>query len=138
MVDEWMTSQHCARCFKQFDRRTRSHRFKKCENCVPNPIVRLPNLIVTNVSKRILQMKRAIVSVWRDMKMMGDAIASALLKPTTGRLVSKEQRFAKTWQLIAVNGMEEEAAAQPSSLTTVWHRDIAAAKLILYKGRVLQ
>lgn len=85
MVDEWMTSQHCARCFKQFDRSTRSHRFKKCENCVPNPIVRLPQLIVTNVSNRQLPMTRAIVNVWRDMKEMGDEMATAKLQPTTHR-----------------------------------------------------
>lgn len=121
LVDEWMTSQHCARCFKRFDPRTKSHRFKKCENCVPNAIIRLPEAIVTIVSKRILQMKRAIVNVWRDMKEMGDAIATALTEPTAGRLTSKKQRFIKTWP-------------QTSALTTVWHRDIVAAKLILYKG----
>lgn len=134
MVDEWMTSQHCARCFKQFDRRTRSHRFKKCENCVPNPRVWLPELIVTNVSKRALQMKRAILSVWRDMKEMGDAIATAMLQPTTGRLVSKKQRFWKIWPQMPVNVGTEEAVQPQSPLTTVWHRDIVAAKLILYKG----
>lgn len=134
-VDEWMTSQHCARCFKQFDRRTRSDRFKKCENCVPNIDALLPSLIVTNVSKRILQMKRAIVSVWRDMAEMGDAIAAALTESRTGRLVSKKQRFFKTWQPTAVYDDLNEAEQQPTSLTTVWHRDIVAAKLILYKGK---
>lgn len=133
MVDEWMTSQHCARCFRRFDPRTKSHRFKKCTNCLPNPIVRLPTVIVTNVSKRIMQMKKAIISVWRDMAMMGDAIAAALTQQqTTGRLVSKKQRFLKTWQPTAGLNVDVENVARP--LTTVWHRDIAAAKLILYKG----
>lgn len=134
-VDEWMTSQHCARCFKQFDRRTRNHRFKKCENCVPNAIVRLPNLIVTDMSKRTLQMKRAIVSVWRDMAEMGDVIAAAFTESHKQRLVSKKIRFFKTWQPTAVNGNLEEAEQEATALTTIWHRDIVAAKLILYKGR---
>lgn len=135
MVDEWMTSQHCARCFKQFDRRTKSHRFKKCVNCVPNAIVQLPRVIVTNVSKRIMQMKKAIISVWRDMSEFGDAIATALIqRRNTERLVSKKQCFWKIWQPAAGNVDEEEPAREQTPLTTVWHRDIAAAKLILYKG----
>lgn len=133
MVDEYMTSQHCARCLKRFDIRTRSHRFKKCLDCLPNAIVRLPTLIVTNVSKRKMQMKKAIISVWRDMAMMGDAIAAALTQQqSTGRLVSKKKRFLKTWQPTADLNVDVENGAQ--SLTTVWHRDIVAAKLILYKG----
>lgn len=134
MVDEFNTSQHCAKCFSRFPRRTKSYRFKKCDHCLPNPIVQLPALIVTNVSKRILQMKRAIISVWRDMSEMGNAIAAALTQSNTGRLVSKKQRFLKTWQPNAnVNGGHAAQPQQPHK--TVWHRDICAAKLILYRGK---
>lgn len=132
MVDEYMTSQHCARCFKRFPQNTRSHRFKKCDQCNPNWIVRLPSLIVTDVSKRVLQMRRTIERTWREMRQMGDAIAATLRdRPNTGHLVSKKQRFSKTWQPMAVDGEMEDAAP------TVWHRDIAAAKLILYKGKCI-
>lgn len=133
MVDEYMTSQHCARCFKQFPRATRNNRFKKCVNCVPNPIIRLPSIVVTNVGKRVLQMRRAIERTWREMREMGDAIAATLRdRPNTEHLVSKKERFSKTWQPNAED-VEMEEAAQPS-LTSVWNRDIVASKLILYKG----
>lgn len=134
MVDEWMTSQHCARCFKRFPQNTRSHRFKKCVDCVPNPAVRLPTLIVTNVGKRILQMRRAIQRTWNEMQEMGDAIAATLQnRPNSGHLVSTKQCFVKTWLPNVLGNVETEEAAQ-TTLTTVWHRDIVAAKLILYKG----
>lgn len=131
MVDEYNTSQHCAKCFNRFERRTKRYRFKMCANCQPNPILQLPTLIVTNVSKRALQMKRAIMGVWMEMRDQGNAIAAALTSTNTRRLVSKKQCFLKTWQPNAnVNG---EDAAQ--SHKTVWHRDICAAKLILYRGK---
>jgi hypothetical protein len=149
LVDEYMTSQHCARCFKRFPLATRGDRYKVCVGCVPNPIVQLPKLIVTHVSKRLLQMRRAIERVWRAMRETGDvliemgdelmddiAAVMAIFQddPNTGRLVSKKQRFFKTWPPMPVNvEIEGNADGQPL-LTTVWHRDIAAAKLILYKG----
>lgn len=134
-VDEYMTSQHCARCFKRFPLATRSHRFKKCDNCKPNWIVGLPEVIVTDVSKRLLQMRRAIARTWREMREMGDVIAATLRdRQNTTHLVSKKQCFVKTWRLNVEVVDTEEAAEPQSSLKTVWHRDIAAAKLILYKG----
>lgn len=136
MVDEYMTSQHCARCFKRFPQATRSHRFKKCIECVPNHIVRLATEIVTNVSKRGLQMMRTIEREFRAMRAAGHAIAATLRdRPNTNQLVSKKQRFSKTWRPMIVDGEIENAAG--TSLTTVWHRDIAAAKLILYKGKCI-
>lgn len=137
MVDEFMTSQLCARCFRQFPRNTRSDRFKKCNDCHPDPSVRLPELIVTNVSKRALQMMREIKRTWQMMREMGDAIAATLTSTNTGRLVSTKQRFVKTWQPNAGNVELEDADQPVTSLKTVWHRDISAAKLILYRGIVL-
>lgn len=133
MVDEYMTSQHCAKCFNHFPRRTKSYRFKTCHNCQPNPIVDLPTLIVTNVSKRVLQMKRTIMKEWKLMAEMLNEIAAIITSSNTNnRLVSKKHRIFKTWQPNA-NVNAEDVADQPLQ-KTVWHRDIAAAKLILYKG----
>lgn len=98
MVDEFKTSQLCARCFSPFPRNTKGYRFKKSNNCVPNPDVGLPTLIVTDVSKRVLQMRRTMMKMWQEMRDMGDAIAASLTQSNTGRLVSKKQRFFKTWQ----------------------------------------
>ncbi|XP_031636640.1 uncharacterized protein LOC116349379 [Contarinia nasturtii] len=135
MVDEYMTSQHCPLCFKRFPQETRRDRYKKCVGCVPNPIVGLPRTIVTNVSKRLLQMRRTIERMWREMRDIGDVIAATLRDgPNAGRLVSKKQRFFKTWLPNVANVEIEGAAGAQPTLTTVWHRDIAAAKLILYKG----
>lgn len=131
MVDEYMTSQLCGRCFKQFPRWTKPKRYKLCDDCKPNPNLDLPRMIVTNVSKRSLQMNRATVQVWQEMANGGDAIAATLFQRNTARLVSKKQRFWKTWTPNAVNADTEDAA---QTLKTVWHRDISAAKLILYKG----
>lgn len=50
--------------FREGQRATGSRR-----NCVPNPIIRLPTLIVTNVSKRVLQMQRLIMKTWQEMQM---------------------------------------------------------------------
>lgn len=128
MVDEHNTSQHCAKCFTKFDRRTKNYRYKKCNDCHPNPILQLPTQIVTGLSKRALQMKRAITKVWQNMSRMGSLIAATLTKSTNKRLVSKNHRFLKTW-LPNANGEDEDVVHK-----TVWHRDICAAKLILYRG----
>lgn len=134
MVNEYNTSQHCAKCFQRFDRRTKAYRFKKCANCQPNAILALPEMIVTNVGNRALQMKRSIMKVWQEMRDMGNQIAKVLTSSTSGRLVSKKQRFFKTWHPNAnANGDGEDDAVQLH--TTVWHRDICAAKLILYRGK---
>lgn len=131
MVDEYMTSQHCAKCFRQFPRWTRPKRYKLCNNCNPNPAVGLPELIITNVSKRLLQLRRAIERNWREMADAGNAVAALLTQRKVGRLVSKNQRFLKTWQPVMLAEAEENGVAWHK---TVWHRDICAAKLMLYKG----
>lgn len=139
MVDEYMTSQHCGKCFKRFPQWTRPKRFKLCDDCRPDEnIMRLPTAIVTNVSKRALQMQREIMRVWREMAEDGDAVAAILTQRNAKRLVSKKQTFLKTWQSNNANAEMEDAAkaeAQPrKTVKTVWHRDISAARLILYRG----
>lgn len=114
MVDEYKTSQTCARCFSPFPRGTKSYRFKTCHNCVPNPIIRSPTLIVTNVSKRVLQMQRLIMKTWQEMQDAGDAIAAVLTQSNTGRLVSKKQRSKRhgnqmqTWNGLLNNDQDSK------------------------------
>lgn len=135
MVDEWKTSQLCGRCFNAFPRWTYHKRYKKCENCQPNASLGLPPQIVTNVSKRDLQMQQQIMKEWKNMADMGDPIAALFASSDTGRLVSRKTRFHKTWLPNAPGNDDNDDADQPhSTLKTVWHRDISAAKLILYKG----
>lgn len=127
MVDEYNTSRLCGKCFRRFDGK-KSYRFKTCTDCHPNAALRLPRLIVTNVSKRLLQARRAIVKTWQEMRDAGDGIAGALFRLGTRRLVSHKETFLKTWQPIA-NVCDRNVTHK-----TVWHRDISAAKLILYRG----
>lgn len=87
-VDEYMTSQTCAKCFARFDRRTRSHHFKVCRNCVYSPEMLLTTSYQT-------QSRRALAPIIHEID--------------------------PEWQLTLAR-------------TTVWHRDIVAAKCILYKG----
>lgn len=138
MVDEFCSSQHCGVCVKRFPRRTKPFRYKKCENCRPKDLL-LPPTIVTNKSKRDLQMERTIMKAWQRMRdEEANEIAAMLTEPIAGRLVPKKQRFSKTWSPNAnVNGDVDDAAAesQPVKHTTVWHRDISAARLILYRGK---
>lgn len=135
MVNENFTSQTCGRCFKRFDPHTKRFRFKTCTNCEPQQSVMLPPVIVTNVSKRALQMRRTIMKTWQEMSEMGNMIATNLTQADTRRLVSKKERFYKTWQPNANVDVGVNNADHPKLLKTVWHRDISAAKLILYRGK---
>lgn len=80
-------------------------------------------------------MIRTIEQTWREMREMGDAIAVTFRDRTkANHLVSNKQYIIKTWQPNTADvGMGETVQPQ-KPLTTVWHRDIVAAKLILYKG----
>lgn len=136
MVDEYNSSQHCGVCVKRFPRRTKPFRYKKCENCVPQDLL-LPPVIVTNKSKRQLQMDRTIMREWQRMRdEEADEIAAMLTEPITGSLVPKKQRFSKTWTPNAnvIGDDNDTAQPQPINHTTVWHRDISAARLILIRG----
>lgn len=59
MVDEYMSSQHCGRCFRRFPLHTRSHRFRICTDCIPKLQARPANMIVTQLSHRKLRAERA-------------------------------------------------------------------------------
>lgn len=61
-VNEHMTSQTCARCFRRFDQRTKKHRFKVCRNCVANPEMILPSSITTKKGRHLRRHEKSRVS----------------------------------------------------------------------------
>lgn len=156
MVNEFRTSRLCARCFSPFPLATLSHRFKVCEWCTPNDDdwpdgLKLPRKIVTMKSKRELLSER------RDVR------EAMIVNPNQAvGFVSKMTCFRKNWQQNAVNGTDYNVVQLPDHihdenvmdfaedshmpndfeddfpyvavLTTIWHRDISAAKLIMYRG----
>ncbi|XP_031634582.1 uncharacterized protein LOC116347917 [Contarinia nasturtii] len=102
---------------------------------IPLPRRRLQSCTISNRWPKSYQCEQTIVRMWREMRDMGDVIAATLRDgPNAGRLVSKKQRFFKTWLPNVANFEIEGAAGARPTLTTVWHRDITAAELILYKG----
>lgn len=129
MVDEFNTSQTCAKCFRPFDRRTRKDRFKVCHECIPNAANvtienHLSRVIVSKTSKRIYQQERKrVVEEYRRGNV--DPVYSYGLVP-------KLNAWFKNWQPNDDNNWTD--SLHPHQLKTVWHRDVVAAKLILYKG----
>lgn len=149
-VKEFRSSRLCARCFTPFPLNTLSHRFKVCDWCLPDQddwpdTLKLPSKIVSKKCKR----------KWRSER--GAAREAAREIPNQGiRFVSKVNCYRKIWQQNEANDMDDnvgiiyqdeyttEYAAGygpkehhfdlPPVLKTVWHRDITAAKLILYRG----
>lgn len=128
-VDEYFTSQTCANCFGRFDRNTRKNRFKVCKKCKPAnagivntwlPTAWLPSKIFTQLGARALKKARQVLKIY-----YGNDIDQVICQQ--GRLVSKVASCRKNWQPIALNGELE-------GKTVVWHRDIVAARCILYKG----
>lgn len=131
MIDEYKTSQTCAKCFRPFDPRTKNDRYKVCHQCIPDAanIVNFPNylsnVIITNESNRKHQQER---------KDKVDECVRLYGRPTLSfGLVSKLKACFQNWQLNTVNNWTD--IFHPHQLKTVWHRDIVAAKCILYKGK---
>lgn len=128
MVDEWKTSQTCAKCFQPFDRRSKFDRFKVCYDCIPNqaniPMDHLSRKIVSKMSNRMYQKERKhVVAGYRRFNV--HPIHSHGLLP-------KMNVFSKNWQLNIGNDWID--LSQPHQRNTIWHRDIVAARCILYKG----
>jgi len=88
IVDEYFTSQTCAKCFKRFDRRTRSHRFKVCPDCTPDARGILPTMIVSRKSKRQMREDKLTVFLMERQleETVGDAAPNEL---DTASLLSK-------------------------------------------------
>lgn len=117
-VDEYNTSQTCANCFRRFPRNTKPHRFKVCRGCDADPNVNplLANRIITQRGKRTMQMLRYDA---RRERVRSD-------RTNDDRLVRKVKAYYRQWPFIRMF---------PNELpTVVWHRDIVAAKCIMYKG----
>lgn len=108
-TDEYNTSQTCAECFGRFDRATLNDRFKVCQNCRPHPAAMLPSIIVTQRGRRDLNEFRK------------------LSRQMNEELASKVVIYRKWWA---------DSQAPDFAKKTVWHRDIAAAKCILIKGKL--
>lgn len=117
-VDEYFSSQTCAKCYGRFDRNTLSHRFKKCHDCRPTSAEFLPPIIVSNTRKRDLQANRV----------MDRQLAERYGQPI--QLLSKVMVHHKNWIQNPDTGVyqyiggqyndeiREEDAARP----TVWNR----------------
>lgn len=145
-VNEDCTSQTCADCFRKFPRETKPNRFKVCKPC-PRDSFRfgglvLPPMIVTKKSRRRQKKDRLV----KRLVMMG--IMDPAKQPQEfqlGRLESQKMYFWKNWHLNPANGvqMEDNAAdndqpplqQQPRACPIVWHRDVVAARCMIYKGK---
>lgn len=130
LIDEFNTSQTCAKCFHGFDRRTRKDRYKVCHQCIPSaenitPDNHLSKVIISKMSnRRYQQERRQVVDGYRQRN----------VHPVYSHgLVPKLTEWFKNWQLNADNNWND--SRHPHQLKTVWHRDIVAAKCILYKGK---
>lgn len=135
MVNEYRTSRMCARCFTPFPLNTLSHRFKKCDWCVPNEDrwpdgLQLPTKILSIKSKRMRQAERRVVR--REL------IANPNRDVGFG---PKVICYRKNWQqnvqqYDADDDLPTDHEPNERILKTVWHRDITAAKLIMYRGKL--
>lgn len=128
-VDEYNTSQTCAKCFRPFDRRTKKHRYKVCHECIPNAANitianHLSGVIIAKMSNRLYQRERKhVVGEYRRFN----------VHPVHSHgLVPSLNVWSKNWQLNTDNTWSD--SNHPHQRKTVWHRDIVAAKCILYKG----
>lgn len=152
-VDEHNTSQVCPNCLEKFPEETKRDRMKLCADCVRLPETSPATLITTNHGKRQLKVKRdlqreriqaqpeliveakanqpiarRLVSKWTQH------IKTNLLQPNAGRPIVDEANEAQSNEQLMVEGSVVEQPTK-KTLKTVWHRDIAAAKCIMYKGK---
>lgn len=130
ITNEFRSSRMCGRCFEPFPLSTLSHRFKVCDWCWPDQNqwpdgLELPPKIVTMKSKRVLKSERR-------------AMRNAMIEDPTHAdgFVPKVVCYRKNWQQIAANQVNHNDAEREDvpPLKAIWHRDISAAKLIMYRG----
>ncbi|XP_031620919.1 uncharacterized protein LOC116339277 [Contarinia nasturtii] len=119
LVDEYNTSQTCAKCFRPFDRRTKSDRYKVCQHCIPSEDEssqwNLPNVIITMKSNRVYQQLRKYAV---DFVNRLNAANPDHIPIDSDGLVSKLQVCFKNWQLN----------------TGIWKDDRAPFQFKTYKG----
>lgn len=135
--DEYFTSQTCGMCFGRFDPRTKSHKFKVCQDCRPTDHRFLPEMIITQLGKRDLQRRNEIYRMLN--------IDAQPNQPNAGSLMTKVQMYRKNWQENPDTGVFENGSGQhfyfeeesdPNApQKRVWQRDVVAAKCILVKGK---
>lgn len=135
LVDEYFTSQTCAKCFARFDRRTKRNRFKICQQCQPDARAGLPGMTISKLSNRALTKRRkeerALIEQQQQQNVNQPHGAMNPTRPShKQRFVSKIQVFFK-W-----HENEDGDLVYLAEPKTVWHRDIVAAKCILYKGKI--
>lgn len=155
MVDEYYTSQTCAKCFGRFDRRTKRHRFKVCLDCRPHPDAMLPSMIVCKVSKRKMReerLKQFLYEKEAEENNGNQAVGNGVQQPEQQNaegLLPNVAIYHKKWLVNPVSGVLEYvngnqtdemevvdwAMQQPRVHKTSWQRDIVAAKCILIKGK---
>lgn len=145
LVNEEYTSQVCANCFKKFPKHIYKHRFKACKGCTRDSLLSLPPLIVTKKCRRRKQLDSAVKRlVARGI--INQQNQSDEFQP--GRLESSKMYFEKNWPLnpadeaqmgdeaVAVTDQpEQQQQPAPRAFCIVWHRDIVAARCIMYKGK---
>ncbi|XP_055305360.1 uncharacterized protein LOC129570029 [Sitodiplosis mosellana] len=149
MVDEYYTSQTCAKCFGRFDRRTKRHRFKVCHDCRPKLVeAMLPSMIVCKVNKRKMRHEKLKLFLLEKEAEEGNgnpAVGNDVPHPDqlNPELLPKVAIYHKTWHVnesskiveyVKFNSAGEMGVVEPRVHKTTWHRDIAAAKCILIKG----
>lgn len=145
MTNEFRTSRLCARCFTPFPLNTLKHRYKVCDFCLPDQNewpddLKLPTKIVTKKSKRMLLSQRRQL---REAMIENQAIGfvSKMIcyhknwqQPDSNHIIADDMDF--TEDVIPDEFINEPNPPNPPILKTIWHRDISAAKLILYRGTV--
>lgn len=118
-IDEYNTSQVCGLCFKKFPIYTRKDRYKVCRNCQPKAEAFPATSIRTNAGKRELARLRQERNQPQP-------------EPAEPRLVSKWKQFFQKKRLQP--NVQAGDGNVVRKLNIVWHRDVASAKNILYKG----
>lgn len=141
-VDEYFTSQTCAKCYGRFDPQTKKDKFKVCQDCKPVQSAMLPSRIVTQLGRRDLQSFRKM-----DRELLAAEFGVNAANIPVGLLLTKVKTYKKLWKMNRATGEIVNAAAEhlfdfdddadvdrriPHK--TVWHRDVVAAKCILIKG----
>ncbi|XP_055317515.1 uncharacterized protein LOC129576423 [Sitodiplosis mosellana] len=101
-VDEYFTSQTCAKCFGRFDPRTKRNRFKVCRQCWLNGYDGqiLPNKIVTTLSNRELKKERREKKQERMQQNVNNNQPRNAANPTRPAKTVWCQNFANTINVI--------------------------------------
>lgn len=111
-VNECFTSQTCAKCIGRFDPRTKSHRFKVCQNCRPRFEAMLPSMVVTKKGRRRSRLDRLQIFLLER-----EAIENSTEpdQQKADSLLSKVLIHTYEWLINPVNGEMENVVAEKSN-----------------------